>query len=428
MRTGAGRPHYAWVIVAVTCLALVVAAGVRSAPGVLIVPLEEDQGWRRSGISLAISVGLVLFGLGGPVGGWITSRVGPRSLMIGGLALIVLSTATGAAVQSLWQFGATWGVLSGLGTGMVGAVLGATVANRWFVERRGLVLGAFGAATSAGQLMFVPLLVWLFGTIGWRGGSLVLAAIAAALLIPAFLLMRDDPESVGLRPFGAPEPDRTDPRPATMDALPPAIDDRDDEPVMRRARRSPEFWLLAGTFFICGATSNGLIGIHFIPHSVDHGVTEATAATALAMMGLFNFVGTLGSGWLTDRYDPRRLLATYYTFRGLSLFLLPTLDGFPGLGIFAVLFGLDYIATVPPTAALAADRFGRKHVGIVYGWIFFAHQMGAAGAAWLGGVSRDVFGDYTLAFLAGGTLAVLGGLLSLRIGRERRPDLQLAPA
>ncbi|MBA3338107.1 MAG: MFS transporter, partial [Chloroflexia bacterium] len=202
--------------------------------------------------------------------------------------------------------------------------------------------------------------------------------------------------------------------------------------VMRRALRTPMFWLLAGSFFICGATSTGLIGTHFIPHSIDHGIPEATAAGTLALMGAMNFVGTIGSGFLTDRYDPRKLLAIYYTLRGLSLFILPMVTDFSGLAIFAVVFGLDYIATVPPTVVLASDIFGRRHVGIVFGWIFAAHQLGAALTAYLGGVARDAFGDYQLAFIAAGALALLGGLMALRVERgpisEALPSSRPAPA
>jgi sugar phosphate permease len=332
------------------------------------------------------------------------------------------SQAAGAAISTLWQLNLLWGVLGGIGTGMAAQVLGATVANRWFVARRGLVLGFFGAAGSAGQLLFVPLLMALVVAIGWRASHLVLAGAVALVLIPVFFLMRDDPADLGLRPYGAPLPPPGSVAPAPVAALPAGAG------VMARAVRVPEFWLLSGSFFVCGATSNGLIGTHLIPHSADHGISEVTAAGALALMGSMNFAGTLASGWLTDRYDPRRLLACYYFFRGLSLFLLPFVADFSGLAIFAVVFGLDYIATVPPTSALTADIFGRRNVGTVFGWVFFAHQVGAALAAYLGGVARVALGDYQLAFLVAGTLAVLAALMALRVDRGARPSLQPASA
>jgi sugar phosphate permease len=399
------RMYYGWVVAGVTFLALLVSAGLRSAPTVLIKPLEEDFGWSRGGISFAISIGLLLYGLSAPAVGSLMDRLGPRWLMLAALLLIGGSAALSAGMTTLWQFTLLWGLLGGIGTGLVALVLGATVANRWFSTRRGLVVGIFGSAASAGQLVFLPLLTWLIVAIGWRGSVLFLGACVLVPFVVTWLFMRDSPAELGLQPLGA----RETPQVAAAARL---------GPIMPLAVRVPEFWLLSGTFFICGATSNGLIGTHLLPHAVDIGISKVTAAGLLGVMGAMNFAGTITSGWLTDRYDPRKLLATYYLLRGCSLFLLPFVSGFEGLVIFAVVFGLDYIATVPPTVALTADIFGRRHVGTVYGWVFAAHQIGAASAAYLGGLARDAFGDYTAAFLAAGAMAVLGGLLALRIDRE----------
>ena len=411
------RVHYGWIVVAVTAVTLLVSSGVRSLPGVLIHPLEMDLGWSRAAISAAVSIGLLLYGLAGPFAGRLMDRFGPRRLMLVGLLLFGLATAASAGMTQLWQLNLLWGVASGIGTGIAAAVLGATVANRWFVARRGLVLGAFGAATSAGQLIFVPLLMWLVVQAGWRASSIMLGGVALLVLIPTFLFMKDEPADLGLLPYGG---SAQPVRPLAEGA----------GAVMARALRTPEFWLLAGSFFVCGATSNGLIGTHLIPHSIDHGIPEVTAASALALMGAMNFVGTLGSGWLTDRFDPRKLLATYYTLRGLSLFVLPFATDFSGLAIFAVVFGLDYIATVPPTSALAADIFGRRNVGTVFGWVFFSHQLGAALAAYLGGVAREALGDYTFAFFTAGVVAVMGALMALCVRRQAPVALVpvLAPA
>lgn len=401
------RFFYGWIVVAVTALMLIVSAGVRSAPGVFLLPMTLGTGWDRGMVSFAASLGLVLFGLAGPFGGTLMDRFGPRRLMIGGALLIAASMALSARMIQAWELNVFWGLLSGIGTGVASAVLGATVANRWFIARRGLVVGIFGAATSAGQLIFIPLLVWLAETFGWRTSALILGGVALALVLPIFVLMRDDPAQVGERPLGA------------LDAAPVALTAAvRAQGVMRTALQTPVFWLLAATFFICGATSNGLIGTHFIAYTADCGILPGVAAGTLALMGAFNFVGTIASGWLTDRYDPRRLLCIYYGFRGLSLLLLPYVSGPLGLTAFAILFGLDYIATVPPTTALVADAFGRKNVGTVFGWVFCAHQIGAAGAAWLGGVAREEFGSYGLAFLAAGGLAIAAGLLSLSMRRE----------
>ncbi len=416
-RRGTGSIYYGWVVLGVTALTLLVSAGVRATPGVLIHPLEEEFGWSRAAISLAVSVGLLLFGFMGPFAGRLMDRFGPRTVMLVGLIIVIVATAASAAMRQLWQFNLLWGVLSGIGTGCTATVLGATVANRWFVEKRGIALGITGAASSVGQLVFVPLLVWLSVTIGWRGSVLVLAAAVLLVTIPVLALMENSPASIGTVPLGA-----TDESIAAA-ARPPEMH------VMRRAMRVPEFWLLSGSFFICGATSNGLIGTHFIAHSVDHGIAQTAAAGSLALMGGMNFVGTICSGILTDRFDRRKLLACYYTFRGLSLFLLPFVTTNPlGLTVFAVFFGLDYIATVPPTSALCADIFGRKNIGVVFGWVFCAHQIGAAGAAYFGGVIRSTLGDYQLAFLVGGGIALLGGLMALRIGRNATMPAEPAPA
>ena len=397
-----GKFFYGWVVVAVTAVTLFVSAGLRSAPGVFILPLEQDMGWSRSAISFAVSIGLITLGIAGPLSGWLMDRFGPKRVALVGLALVVAAMVASYGITELWQLNLLWGMISGLGTGMVGGVLGPAVANRWFVARRGLVIGIFGASLSAGQLVFVPALMAVVLTVGWRWSSVALGLMALVAIIPVLIFLRDDPADMGLAPYGA-----TTGQGATR----PTVDPN----VMQRAVKAPEFWLLAATFFVCGATSNGLIGTHLIPHAADHGIPQATAAGMLALMGAMNFVGTIASGWLTDKYDPRKLLCIYYGFRGLSLFLLPYVSGVFGLSIFAIMFGLDYIATVPPTTALVADTFGRRNVGTVYGWVFCSHQVGAALAAWLGGVTRDMFGDYLLAFLVAGAIAMIAALLSLQI-------------
>jgi sugar phosphate permease len=416
----ARRVYYGWIVVGVAAITVLVAAGIRAAPSLLIHPLEEEFGWARASISISASLGLLLFGLASPVAGAMIDRFGPRRLMLGGILVVGISTLLGSTVTHLWQLHLFWGLLSGLGTGMAAAVLGATVATRWFVARRGLVIGIMGASVSAGQLVFVPLMMWLFVAIGWRSGVIVMSVMLFALLPLIWLLMRDSPADLGLRPLGAEPPT----------GAPSVTSKPNPRAVMAYAVRVPEFWLLSGSFFICGATSNGIIGTHLIPHSIDIGIAAVTAATIIGIMGAMNFVGTITSGWLTDRYDPRKLLAIYYTFRGLALFLLPFVMGFWGLMIFAIVFGLDYIATVPPTVALTADLFGRQNVGAVYGWVFLSHQLGGGAAAYLGGLTRDAFGDYQLAFLAAGGLAIIGGLMALRVGRAvwTEPETQVAVA
>lgn len=395
-----------WYVMAAIAAAILISAGARVAPGVFLPALTVEFGWTRSSISLAVSIGLLLYGLSGPFIGTLIDHVGTRNTAIIGLSAIGLSAVAGTLISDELGFALTWGALSGIGTGIVGGVLGAAVATRWFVAQRGLVQGLFGAATSAGQLLFIPLLALVTESLGWRTASVVVAATAAVVMIPVLAIVRTDPADVGMVALGA-TPDTT-PTP------------RVSEPgVMRKALLNRDFWLLATTFFICGATSNGLIGTHLMAHAVEHGFTVTVAASALALMGVMNFVGTLGSGILTDRYNPRRLLSIYYAFRGLSLFILPFVHDPIGLSVFAILFGLDYIATVPPTVALTNEIFGARNVPVVYGWIFCAHQFGAAAASWLGGVAHDARGDYLLAFVLAGVTAVIGSSLAVQI---RKPQ------
>jgi MFS family permease len=398
------RFHYAWVVVAVTLVTLMAAQAVRAAPGVIIVPLEQEFGWDRAAISLAVGVSLLAFGLGGPLGGMLLERFGPRRLLIAGVLLIAVGLFALMNISELWQLFLVWGIVIGLGTGAAGQVASAAIAQRWFRTHRGLVVGLFGGATSAGQLVFVPAMAALTVTMGWRAAIALLLGAAAIAVVPLALFMRDRPSDVGERPVG---------EGATLTAAEKADDAR--RTPLREAVRRREFWLLAASFFVCGYTSNGLIGTHLIPHAVEHGFTEVAAAGALALLGAFNIVGTLASGWLTDRYDNRKLLAAYYGFRAMSLFALPLIYDLRGLLLFAVVYGLDWIATVPPTVNLTATIFGRGSVGTLYGWIWFSHMVGAAIAAYAGGFFRVLLGDYHLMFVSAGILGFIAVTLVSRI-------------
>lgn len=399
---------YGWVVVAVTAIVVLITAGVRSSPGAFILTMADEPGWSTASVSFAAAAGLVVFGLAGPLSAWLIGRIGVRRVVLVSLATTALSLVAASVVTEIWQLALTFGVLSGLGTGLVASVLAPTVATRWFVRRRGLVIGILGASSSAGQLIFFPLLTGLAVLANWRLAAIVLAVLSLVILVPVLVWLRSDPAEVGLRPLGVTDGE-------IVATSPP------DRGVMRRAVRTSDFWFLAGTFFVCGATSNGIVGQHFIPHAVDHGFTAVAASSALALMGVFNFVGTVASGWLTDRWDPRRLLLAYYGFRGISLLFVPFIHDTVSIVAFAVLFGLDYIATVPPTVALVADRFGRHNVGAVYSWVFAAHMIGAAIAAWAAGIVRDSVGDYAAAFIAAGSIAILAGFASLGIRRPSPP-------
>jgi MFS family permease len=320
-----------------------------------------------------------------------------------------------------WQFDLLWGVVVGSSAGAVAVPLAATVANRWFSTRRGLVTGLLTASNASGQMIFLPALAWLTTVYGWRWAAIAVSVVAVGLVFPIVaIVIRERPQSIGIEPYGATEP--VEVPPPSERPFRPAIDG------LLLGVKSPTFWLLSSTFFVCGLSTNGLIGTHLIPAAIDHHMTAVRGASLLALIGVFDVVGTVCSGWLTDRVDPRRLLAWYYAFRGLAVIALPFAFGStPALVAFAVFYGLDWVATVPPTAAITADVFGRERVGIVFGWIFAAHQFGAAFAAWAAGASRGWFGTYTYAFEAAGALCLIAAALSLRIG-ARDPAISAALA
>ena len=411
MRAAASRAsgiHYAWVVVALTFVALLVSQSIRATPGLIMLPIEKEFGWDRASISLAVAVSLLTFGLGGPLGGGLVDRFGPRRVLLAGIALIAAGTWTLMQIRELWQFFVLWGIVIGVGTGAAGQVISASIAHRWFRKHQGLVVGLFGAAVSAGQLVFIPAMAQILVVDGWRAALTLIAGATAFVLVPVALFMRDRPADVGLRPYG--EDAATVARERVMDA---------QGTPLRAALRTGDFWLLAGSFFVCGYTSNGLIGTHLIPHAVEHGFTEVVAAGAIALLGSLNIVGTLASGWLTDRYDPRKLLAAYYGFRALSLLALPLVYEVQGLVLFAVVYGLDWIATVPPTVSLTASRFGRASLGTLYGWIWFSHMVGAALAAYAGGLSRVWFGDYHIMFVSAAAMGFIAVGLALRMSPPR---------
>jgi sugar phosphate permease len=414
------RLHYAWMIVAVTFLTLLTTAGIRSTPGILIVPLEHEFGWSRATISLAVSVNLLLYGLMGPFAAAFFHKIGVRRTMAIALTLLALGVSATTFMTKPWHMVVIWGVVVGCGAGMTAYSLSATVVNRWFRKSQGTVMGLLTASAATGQLLFLPILASLSHHHGWRVAAFTTAGAALVVLPLVLLFMRNYPEDVGLRPFGAAyhEYDQAA-------AQPVGNPFRIAIAGLQRGARSGDFWLLAGSFFICGASTNGLIGTHLIPACVDHGIPEVRAAGMLAMMGILDLVGTTLSGWLSDRYNSRYLLCCYYGLRGLSLMGLPFALGGPewGLSAFAVFYGLDWIATVPPTVRLTAEAFGRENVGVMFGWIFASHQIGAALAATFAGVVRTYLGDYMIAFLLSGTICLLAAGLVLRINKTRLPEL-----
>jgi MFS family permease len=405
--------HYGWVMVGVTFLTALITAGTVGAPGVFIVPLQREFGWTTAEISSALSIRFILFGLMAPFAAALMNRYGLRNVTLAALLIVASALTASLAMTKVWHLLLLWGVVIGIGTGMTALVLGATVAARWFNARRGLVVGILTASVATGQLVFLPLLASITERMGWR---IALSFVCIMLGVAAFavlMLMRDRPSDVGLRPFG------------DQGTEPPAAPPPSNAPIMaaalgtlREASQTRAFWILFATFFICGASTNGLVQVHLIPMCLDYGIPQVQAASLLAAMGIFDFFGTIVSGWLSDRYDNRWLLFWYYGLRGLSLLMLPFTDfSFYGLSLFAMFYGLDWIATVPPTVRLTAQRFGAERANLVFGWVFAGHQIGAAFAASGAGLSRTLLATYLPAFFFAGALCVIAAVIVLGISR-----------
>ncbi|MFJ2234482.1 MFS transporter [Streptomyces sp. NPDC087859] len=413
------RIHRAWFVAAVTFVTIIGAAAFRSLPGLLIDPLHEDFGWSRGTIGAAVSVNLALYGLTAPFAAALMDRYGIRRVVA--VALTVIAAGSGLTVwmTAAWQLLLCWGLLVGLGSGSMALAFAATVTNRWFTERRGLVTGILTAASASGQLIFLPALSWMVENHSWRPAAVTVSLAALAVVPFVWLLLRDHPADVGLKPYGAKE---FVPKPEPVPGA-----GRRAVTVLFKAARTGPFWLLAGTFAICGASTNGLIQTHFVPAAHDHGMPITAAASLLAVIGVFDVVGTIASGWFTDRFDARRLLAVYYALRGISLLFLPMLLGpsvHPPMLFFIVFYGLDWVATVPPTVALCREHYGDDSA-IVFGWVLASHQVGAALVAFVGGVVRDVFGEYDMIWYASGALCAAAALMALVI---RRRPAALVPA
>src|SRR5690242_10286314 len=418
--------HYAWVIAGATFVVLLLTAGIRAAPGVLIVPLENEFHWSRSTISFAIGVNLLLYGLVGPFAAALIDRFGVRRTVVAALVVTAAAVALTPATREAWQLILLWGVVVGASCGVIGNFLAAFIATRWFRVHQGLVIGVLTAANAAGQLIFLPTMASLATHGGWRMMSLVLAGSVLIFVPLIALLMRNRPEDLGLAAYGEIGGPRAAPA-AEGKPLTAAFHAFGD------SARSRDFWLIAGSYFVCGASTNGLIGTHLIPACVDHGLAEVTGAGLLAATGIFSFIGGTLSGWLSDRWDNRLLLAWYYGLRGLSLLYLPFAFDMSvyGLSLFSIFYGLDWIAGVPPTVRLLTRVVGRERIGIMVAWITVIHQVGGAAAAYLGGVLRISFGTYLEAFLLAGLLCFAATAMALSIGaggRRAEPARDPVPA
>ena len=413
--------HYGWIVVGVAFLTMLATSAVMAMPGVLLLPLQGEFAWDLGVISGALALRLALYGLMAPLAAALMLRYGIRAVVSTALGLIVLGLALSTQMTAVWQLWMTWGLMLGLSTGVTANVLGATVASRWFTKRRGLVVGVLSGSAAMGQLLFLPVTAWLAEHLGWRQAMMPAAALCLVCLVLVLLLMRDHPGEVDLASYGEDEIVPPPARRAGTNALKLSL------AALAMAFRSRVFWILAATFFICGLSTNGLVQNHFIPLCHDFGMGTMAASGVLALMGACNFVGTVGSGWLSDRYDNRWLLSWFYGLRGLSLMMLPYSDfSFFGLSLFAVFYGLDWIATVPPTVKLSGQTFGREQGPLIFGWVFTAHQLGAAAAAYGAGASRAILLSYLPAFVFAGAACLIAAMAILTV--RRCPTEAVLPA
>jgi predicted MFS family arabinose efflux permease len=408
------RFHYAWLALGITFVVMLITAGTRATPSVMMVPLEHAFGWNRATVSLALSINLALFGLMGPFSAAAMLRFGLRRTVLFALSVLAISIGLSSLMTQSWQLWLIWGLTVGCASGVTAMTLGATVVNRWFTKRRGLAMGILTASSATGQLVFLPLLAFIVEHYGWRPVVLTVAG-GAALTVPlVYLLLPERPASVALALYGEP----TD--------APLLTEHSNHNPIaiafgaLARAVKVPDFWLLFFSFFVCGASTNGYIGTHFIAMCGDYGISEVGGASILAAMGVLDLIGTTLSGWMSDRFNNRVLLFCYYGLRGLALIYLPYAFGFTyfGLPIFGLFYGLDWVATVPPTVRLTNDVFGRQDAPIVFGWVVAGHQLGAACAALVGGMLRNSLGSYTVATMLSGGLCLIAAIMVLRIHRR----------
>ncbi len=408
--------HPAWIAAGVTFLTLAATAGFRAAPSVLLVPLQEAFGWSRSWISAAVSVNVLLYGLVSPFAAALMERFGIRRVVMSALTVIGSGAFSTIFIHSPWQLIALWGVVVGIGTGSMASVFAASIANRWFIQRKGIVIGALTAAAATGQLIFLPGLSWLATHHGWRSVSITVASAAFIMVPLIFLLLKESPAHVGRTPYGAPEAFVAAPQ-NKRNAAKEAIN------ALRDASKIRDFWYLFGSFLVCGLSTSGLVGTHFIAAAHDHGMIEVTAASLMALIGIFDVIGTLMSGYLTDKFDPRKLLFFYYLLRGLSLFILPAIlfqTVHPSTLVFIIFYGLDWVATVPPTVALCRTILGPERGTMVYGWVFAGHQIGGSIASLGAALLRTKFGDYSYAFYISGLFCVITCYFVLQIGNDKR--------
>jgi len=402
--------NYVWIIIGIVFLALLSAAGIRATPSIMILPLEHEFGWSRTTISFVISINIALYGLIGPFSAAAMQSYGIRRMVIGAMALLAVGTLLSTFMTMPWHMMVAWGVVVGAGSGVVANTLAATIVGRWFETRRGLAMGVLTASAATGQMVFLPLMAYMVDHVGWRAVALMVSAVAAIAIPVVALFLPEKPQDVGMKRYGQVD----EPEPSAITGGNPFIA---AFLALKRAIGIRDFWLLFFSFFVCGMSTNGYIGAHFIAMCNDYGILAVGGASILATMGVLDLIGTTMSGWLSDRYNARVLLFWYYGLRGIALIFLPHAFGLSyfGLPIFAVIYGLDWIATVPPTVRLANDVFGRASAPIIFGWVVVGHQLGAASAALLAGFMRNSLGSYTASSVMMGIACIIAAFMVLRI-------------
>jgi MFS family permease len=421
MSEGPGRIHPAWIILGILNLCMMSGSGLRSVFGVYIKPMETEFGWGRGALSGAAAISLLLLGAAGPIVGRLADRFGPRRVLLSCMVMLAAGSIGASFIQQLWHVYLTTGLLMGLGAGGLALTTGSTLIARWFDTRRGLAMGMAAGGMSAGQLVIIPLATVLTVYYGWRTSFLWLGLGLVVLVLPlALWLIRNNPEDDGQRPYGATGP--------VQSAAAVAAVQKAGRISVTEAAQTLPFWLLMATFFVCGYTSNGMVLTHFMPHALEHNFSAMQASTALGVMGAMNIIGTLGSGWVCDRFGRRGPLATYYFVRGLSLLFLLYVWNVPSLHVWAAIFGLNYISTVPPTTTLTANIYGRYSVGELTGWIFFAHQVGAALGAALAGWIFEWTGSYSSAFVSAAVMAFVAAGLTMLIREQPLSARPMTPA
>jgi MFS family permease len=394
--------HYAWIILGLAFLALLSAQGVRLSFGAFIAPWENEFSTNRGIISLVAFISYAVFGFSQPIIGRLIDQYGVRTILSYSVLLIGISTILTFFATTPWQLMIIYGFIASIGFGGASNVAGSVAITNWFVEKRGFAVGLMSAGTAGGQLLLVPLSLFLINELGWKLTVVVLGLFLVIVVFPLLLIfLRTHPSEKNSTPLGAKE------------SIPLADSENKKEVntvSIITLLKKKEFLFLLLPFFVCGVTTSGLIDTHLIPFAQYCGISTTVTGTAVSLLAAFNITGTIFSGYLADRFSCRIMLTFLYGSRALTIVFLLLLIGEPImmgfflsesylLVIFAISFGIVDFATVAPTVKLATEYFRGLSVGVIFGWLFLSHQLGAAIGAYLPGVLFDITGNYTSSFI-----------------------------